>query len=84
MGASITVERIAYTERRYQIDRLGYLFCGDCIDPKRGGQSDSVPTNEQPPSFAAPCDCCGRGCHDWPVTEAFGTAVIEHTTCLIL
>lgn len=88
MGAHLTVERVTMPLKPYKYDRLGYLFCGACIDCGRGGDILYLrPTELHHDSHMSPredrCEHCGRTSDAWPVVDVPGTTVVEHTPCKI-
>lgn len=59
-------------------DRLGYLWCGDCLP-----EGHTADRQEISWMWDQPCDCCGRDLREsTPVTETVMVAV-EYVTCKI-
>lgn len=88
MSAQITTRTIDAQVREYQDAPLGYLYCGGCVDPKRGGEIKAMQPNRlhhghlsDPPTDR--CDRCGRYSNDWPLTTIKVCVVTEHTPCRI-
>jgi len=63
----------------YQTDRLGYLYCGACLETETHCAIDRPPRH----SGSDACDGCGAHPEEWPERTERRTATIELTPARI-
>lgn len=85
---SATFESTTTPKHVFKIDRLGYLFCGGCVESGRADRREGTVDITDPNSSSRvdrdeTCDGCGKDRSDWLVTEVPATAIVEHFTAKI-
>lgn len=86
---SITWETTTRPRQRFLIDRLGYLFCGACLDRGRGrGREALVEDVTRADSTGRlevdeVCDGCQTPRASWPVEDVEFRGPVEHVAAKI-
>lgn len=99
MSARLTTEPVTVSLIRWQVDRLGYVLCGDHAETDRGGDAfaeeardalrhaDTTGCDDDYVITVTrelwTCDACGRHAADWPRADGVFTATVEHFACRI-
>ena len=84
-----TTETTTVQLLRWQVDRLGYMLCGDCADVSRGGNVDErevrdiLRSAETDDADMWTCGRCHRYITAWPVVARDVRITVDHVPCRI-